>query len=122
VSRAHRIARALRAGVVYVNCYDADDITVPFGGFKQSGTGATSRCTPSTSTPSSRPPGSTVVTGYRNLTFDELEVGATASAKRALTQTEIEALVLVSGDVEPFHQSRTARCRRRRCSRWTPSA
>ena len=43
------------------------------------------------------------MTGYRNLTFDELEVGATASAKRALTQTEIEALVLVSGDVEPFH-------------------
>jgi len=43
------------------------------------------------------------VTGYCNLTFDELEVGATASVKRALTQTEIEALVLVSGDVEPFH-------------------
>jgi acyl-CoA reductase-like NAD-dependent aldehyde dehydrogenase len=39
LGRAHRIARALRAGVVYVNCYDADDITVPFGGFKQSGTG-----------------------------------------------------------------------------------
>jgi acyl-CoA reductase-like NAD-dependent aldehyde dehydrogenase len=39
ISRAHRVARALRAGVVYVNCYDADDITVPFGGFKQSGTG-----------------------------------------------------------------------------------
>jgi 4-guanidinobutyraldehyde dehydrogenase/NAD-dependent aldehyde dehydrogenase len=39
VTRAHRIARALRAGVVYVNCYDADDITVPFGGYKQSGTG-----------------------------------------------------------------------------------
>ena len=36
---AHRIARALRAGTVYVNCYDADDITVPFGGFKQSGIG-----------------------------------------------------------------------------------
>ncbi|MGA2562097.1 MAG: aldehyde dehydrogenase [Steroidobacteraceae bacterium] len=36
---AHRAARALRAGVVYVNCYDADDITVPFGGFKQSGFG-----------------------------------------------------------------------------------
>jgi gamma-glutamyl-gamma-aminobutyraldehyde dehydrogenase/4-guanidinobutyraldehyde dehydrogenase/NAD-dependent aldehyde dehydrogenase len=33
------VARALRAGVVYVNCYDADDITVPFGGFKQSGIG-----------------------------------------------------------------------------------
>ena len=39
VTKAHRIARALRAGMVYVNCYDADDITVPFGGFKQSGTG-----------------------------------------------------------------------------------
>jgi len=36
---AHRMARALRAGMVYVNCYDADDITVPFGGYKQSGTG-----------------------------------------------------------------------------------
>ena len=28
VGKAHRIARSLRAGVVYVNCYDADDITV----------------------------------------------------------------------------------------------
>jgi 4-guanidinobutyraldehyde dehydrogenase/NAD-dependent aldehyde dehydrogenase len=39
ITRAHRIARALRSGMVYVNCYDADDITVPFGGFKQSGLG-----------------------------------------------------------------------------------
>ena len=39
LKRAHRMARSLRAGVVYVNCYDADDITVPFGGFKQSGMG-----------------------------------------------------------------------------------
>jgi len=39
ITAAHRAARALRAGLVYVNCYDADDITVPFGGFKQSGTG-----------------------------------------------------------------------------------
>ncbi len=36
---AHRMTRAIRAGVVYVNCYDADDITVPFGGFRQSGIG-----------------------------------------------------------------------------------
>ncbi len=36
---AHRMARAIRAGMVYVNCYDADDITVPFGGFRQSGMG-----------------------------------------------------------------------------------
>jgi gamma-glutamyl-gamma-aminobutyraldehyde dehydrogenase/4-guanidinobutyraldehyde dehydrogenase/NAD-dependent aldehyde dehydrogenase len=39
LGKAHRIAKALRAGMVYVNCYDADDITVPFGGFKQSGIG-----------------------------------------------------------------------------------
>jgi len=39
LNTAHRMARAIRAGVVYVNCYDADDITVPFGGFRQSGMG-----------------------------------------------------------------------------------
>ncbi len=39
VNRAHRVARALRAGTVHVNQYDEDDITVPFGGFKQSGNG-----------------------------------------------------------------------------------
>jgi acyl-CoA reductase-like NAD-dependent aldehyde dehydrogenase len=39
VTVAHRVARALRAGTVYVNCYDADDLTVPFGGVKQSGIG-----------------------------------------------------------------------------------
>ncbi len=39
ISTAHRMARGLRAGTVYVNCYDADDITVPFGGYKQSGIG-----------------------------------------------------------------------------------
>ena len=36
---AHRISRALRAGTVWVNCYDDDDITVPFGGYRQSGIG-----------------------------------------------------------------------------------
>jgi len=39
VSRAHRIARSIRAGVVWVNCFDKGDITAPFGGFKQSGFG-----------------------------------------------------------------------------------
>lgn len=39
ISRAHRVARALRAGTVHVNQYNDDDITVPFGGFKQSGNG-----------------------------------------------------------------------------------
>ena len=39
LSRAHRVARALRAGTVHVNQYDEDDITVPFGGVKQSGNG-----------------------------------------------------------------------------------
>lgn len=39
VNKAHGVARALRAGTVHVNQYDEDDITVPFGGFKQSGVG-----------------------------------------------------------------------------------
>ena len=39
ISKAHSVARALRAGTVHVNSYDEDDITVPFGGFKQSGNG-----------------------------------------------------------------------------------
>jgi len=39
LNKAHGVARALRAGTVHVNQYDEDDITVPFGGFKQSGVG-----------------------------------------------------------------------------------
>jgi gamma-glutamyl-gamma-aminobutyraldehyde dehydrogenase/4-guanidinobutyraldehyde dehydrogenase/NAD-dependent aldehyde dehydrogenase len=39
MSRAIRTARKLRAGTVHVNQYDNDDITVPFGGVKQSGNG-----------------------------------------------------------------------------------
>jgi len=39
VKKAHRLARRLRAGTVWVNTFDASDITVPFGGFKQSGFG-----------------------------------------------------------------------------------
>jgi gamma-glutamyl-gamma-aminobutyraldehyde dehydrogenase len=39
IHRAHRVARALRAGTVHVNQYDEDDMTVPFGGYKQSGNG-----------------------------------------------------------------------------------
>ncbi|MES2933401.1 MAG: aldehyde dehydrogenase, partial [Pseudomonadota bacterium] len=37
--KAHQAAKALRAGTVHVNQYDEDDITVPFGGYKQSGNG-----------------------------------------------------------------------------------
>ncbi|WP_374487835.1 aldehyde dehydrogenase [Zoogloea sp.] len=39
LDRAHRVSRALKAGTVHVNQYDEDDITVPFGGVKQSGNG-----------------------------------------------------------------------------------
>lgn len=39
MSKAIRSARSLRAGTVHVNQYDNDDITVPFGGYKQSGNG-----------------------------------------------------------------------------------
>ncbi len=36
---AHKVARALRAGTVSVNCYSEGDMAVPFGGYKESGFG-----------------------------------------------------------------------------------
>ncbi len=39
LNAAHRVARAIRAGTVSVNCFSEGDITTPFGGFKQSGFG-----------------------------------------------------------------------------------
>ena len=39
LSRAHRMVRGIRAGVVHVNTYGGADITVPMGGVKQSGNG-----------------------------------------------------------------------------------
>lgn len=39
LSRAHRFSRRLKMGVVWVNCYEEGDLTVPFGGVKQSGFG-----------------------------------------------------------------------------------
>ena len=39
VSKAHRLAKAIRAGSVWVNCYQAMDPAVPFGGYKMSGYG-----------------------------------------------------------------------------------
>jgi aldehyde dehydrogenase (NAD+) len=39
ISKAHAIANAVRAGTVWVNCYDVFDAAAPFGGFKQSGIG-----------------------------------------------------------------------------------
>ena len=39
VKRAHRVARALRAGTVWINTYNQFDTTTPFGGYKASGFG-----------------------------------------------------------------------------------
>ena len=39
VAKAHRLASALRAGTVWVNCYNIFDAALPFGGYKQSGWG-----------------------------------------------------------------------------------
>ena len=36
---AHRMASAIRAGTVSINCYSEGDMTVPFGGYRQSGFG-----------------------------------------------------------------------------------
>jgi len=39
ISRALKVARALKAGTVWVNCYGLADTSMPFGGYKQSGFG-----------------------------------------------------------------------------------
>ncbi len=39
ISKAHRLAERLRAGTVWINCYNMFDAASPFGGYKQSGFG-----------------------------------------------------------------------------------
>jgi len=39
VGKAHRMAAAIRAGLVWINCHGIPDMAVPFGGYKQSGWG-----------------------------------------------------------------------------------
>ena len=39
LSKAHRVAEKLRAGTVWINCYNVFDAAMPFGGYKQSGWG-----------------------------------------------------------------------------------
>ena len=40
INTAHQVAREIRAGLVHINSYSKDDITAPFGGYKQSGSGS----------------------------------------------------------------------------------
>ena len=39
ISKAHTLAQQLRAGTVWINCYNIFDAALPFGGYKQSGWG-----------------------------------------------------------------------------------
>jgi aldehyde dehydrogenase (NAD+) len=39
IGKAHQVAKSLRAGTVWVNCYGAMDVAMPFGGYKMSGYG-----------------------------------------------------------------------------------
>lgn len=39
ISKAHQLAARLRAGTVWINCYNVFDAALPFGGYKQSGWG-----------------------------------------------------------------------------------
>ena len=39
VKKAHRLANDMRAGTVWINCYNVFDSAMPFGGYKQSGWG-----------------------------------------------------------------------------------
>ena len=39
IKKAHRLAAQMRAGTVWINCYNIFDAALPFGGYKQSGWG-----------------------------------------------------------------------------------
>ena len=39
MKKAHTLAAKLRAGTVWINCYNVFDAALPFGGYKQSGWG-----------------------------------------------------------------------------------
>jgi phenylacetaldehyde dehydrogenase len=39
ISKAHKLASQLKAGTVWINCYNIFDAALPFGGYKQSGWG-----------------------------------------------------------------------------------
>ena len=39
VAKAHYLAKKIKAGTVWMNCYDVFDAAAPFGGFKMSGMG-----------------------------------------------------------------------------------
>jgi len=39
VGKAHYLAKKIKAGTVWINCYDVFDAAAPFGGFKMSGMG-----------------------------------------------------------------------------------
>lgn len=39
ISRAHKLARLIRSGTVWINCHNVFDASLPFGGYKQSGWG-----------------------------------------------------------------------------------
>ena len=39
INKAHRLARQLKAGTVWINCYNVFDAALPFGGYKESGWG-----------------------------------------------------------------------------------
>ena len=39
INKAHKVARGLKAGTVWVNCHNIFDANAPFGGYKQSGYG-----------------------------------------------------------------------------------
>jgi phosphotransacetylase/acyl dehydratase len=43
------------------------------------------------------------MSSFTNQTYDEIQVGATLTLSHRLSRTDVEALVLVSGDVDPFH-------------------
>ena len=54
IAKAHRFAKEVRAGTVWINCYDVFDAAAPFGGFKNAASAANWAKPAWTTTPSRR--------------------------------------------------------------------
>ena len=55
IAKAHYLAAKIKAGTVWINCYDVFDAAAPFGGFKMSGIGRELGDRRWTPTPSGKP-------------------------------------------------------------------
>ena len=108
VSKAHQVAKALRAGSVWVNCYQAMDPAVPFGGYKMSGYG--------------RESGKQHVEEYLNVKAVWIKTGLTPVTRLVMAGLPPTAAVMWCGQLHDDGSPPSSACRCRCAARRVPCA